>query len=397
MIIPDINALQDLERDVCVIGAGPVGMSLALELSRRGKTVLLLESGGAGLRKDLQLLSDASIMDSSRHVPMRLAVQRRLGGASNLWGGRCVPMDPLDFEPRPVLYESTWPISAAALTPYLPTACDYLGCGKAVFEESMSGLEDPGDNFLVNRLERWSSRPNLRTAYLRELRESQRLTLCLLATVVGFAFEGDSLVRLVHLRGPNGAKAQVRVREVVLAAGGLESTRLLLAIQREAPDRFGGSEGPLGRYYMGHLTGSVASIVIQSPELDAGMDYFNDALGYCVRRRFWANPELQRRLGLTNMTLRTEFPPTYDASHGNGVLSLAYLGLSFPPLGRLLVPEVVRRTHLGDESGASVPTPAQPGQRFPTRGGVLSQIFLSSLHVSQPHAQFLRTMPEPTV
>jgi len=106
---------------------------------------------------------------------------------------------------------------------------------------------------------------------------------------------------------------------------------------------------------MGHLTGSVASVVIESPELDAGLDYFNDARGYCVRRRFWANPELQRRLGLTNMTLRTEFPPTYDASHGNGVLSLAYLGLSFPALARLLVPEVVRRAHLGDESLHSAP------------------------------------------
>jgi len=165
---------------------------------------------------------------------------------------------------------------------------------------------------------------------------------------VGFRFKADNSVRLVHLRGPDGAKAEVRVREVVLAAGGLGNARLLLSIQREAPNRFGGPDGPLGRYYMGHLTGRVASIDIQSRALDAGLDYFNDARGYCVRRRFWPSPDLQRRKRLSNITLRTEFPPTHDASHGNGVLSLAYLGLSFPRLGRLLVPEVIRRSHVGD-------------------------------------------------
>jgi hypothetical protein len=348
MIIPNINALDDLERDVCVIGAGPVGIALALELSRRGKTVLLLESGAEGVRKDVQSLSDASIADVNQHVPVNLGSQRRVGGTSNLWGGRCVTMDPLDFEPRPVLNESIWPISAADLTPFLPAACDYVGCGEATFEKPIPGLANVNADFRVNRLERWSKRPNLRKAYLREIRESRRLALCLLATAVGFKFDSDNIVRFVYLRGPDGAKAQVRVREVVLAAGGLGNARLLLAMQREAPNRFGGPDGPLGRYYMGHLTGKVASVVIQSPALDAGLDYFNDARGYCIRRRFWPSPELQRLRGLSNITLRTEFPPTYDASHGDGVLSLAYLGLSFPGLGRLLVPEVIRRSHVGD-------------------------------------------------
>ena len=135
---------------------------------------------------------------------------------------------------------------------------------------------------------------------------------------------------------------------MVLAAGGLENTRLLLEIQRKAPGRFCGPDGPLGRYYMGHLTGSISNIVIQSPILDAGLDYFNDADGYSVRRRFWPNAELQRLHRLSNITLRTEFPPTSDPSHGNGVLSLAYFGLLFRPLARHLVPEVVRQTHLGN-------------------------------------------------
>jgi hypothetical protein len=356
MIIPNLRALNTtVERDVCVIGAGPVGIALALELSRLGKTVLLLESGAAGARKDLQLLSDANIADPSQHVPMEMAVQRRLGGTSNLWGGRCVPMDALDFEARPLLNLSGWPIKAKDLAPFLPAACDYLGCGEAVFSSAIPTPRNVSADFRIDHLERWSSRPNIRTTYLRKLHQSRALTLCLLATAVGFDFDRDNLVRSVALRGPDGAKAQVKVRNVVLASGGLENTRLLLAIQREAPRRFGGPDGPLGRYYMGHLTGSVANIVIHSPVLDKGLDYFNDAQGYCLRRRFWPSPDLQQRIGLTNITLRTEFAPTYDPDHGNGVLSLAYLGLSLPYLGRLFTSEAVRRMHLGDGSVGRAP------------------------------------------
>ncbi len=170
----------------------------------------------------------------------------------------------------------------------------------------------------------------------------------MLATAVGFTFDIDGLVRFVHLRGPGDVKAKVRARQIVLAAGGLENARLLLAVQKEAPNRFGGPDGPLGRYYMGHLRGSVANIVIHSPVLDEGLDYFNDESGYCVRRHFWPSPELQRRQGLTNVTLQPEFPAIHDPSHGNGILSLAYLGLSIPQLGRLLVPETIRQLYLGD-------------------------------------------------
>jgi choline dehydrogenase-like flavoprotein len=351
MIFPNLSALDHVDRDVCVIGSGPVGMVLALELSRRGKTVLLLESGGAESREDVQSLSDANIADSSTHVPMNIAVQRRLGGTSNLWGGRCVPMDALDFKPRPVLNQSTWPISEADLTSFLPAACNYLGCGEAIFEKAVPDLENLDEDFRVDRLDRWSSRPAIRTTHLAELRKSRQLALCLLATVVGFKFDGDSLVREIHAQGPDGVKVAIKVREVVLAAGGVENARLLLEMQRTAPNRFGGPDGPLGRYYMGHLAGSIADIVIQSPALNTGLDYFNDERGFCVRRRFWPSPELQRRLGLTNMTLRTEFPSMSDPSHGNGVLSLAYLGLSFAPVGRRLVAEVIRQTHLGGAVG----------------------------------------------
>jgi hypothetical protein len=166
MICPNIQALSNVEPDICVIGAGPVGIPLALELARRGKTVLLLESGSTAVRKDLQLLSETSIMDLKQHFSMDLAMQRRLGGTSNLWGGRCVPMDALDFEPRALLNQCGWPITATDVQPFLPLACDYLGCGEAVFETSIPTLNNSRADFRSDCLERWSLCPNLRTAWI---------------------------------------------------------------------------------------------------------------------------------------------------------------------------------------------------------------------------------------
>src|SRR3954447_24117357 len=98
MIATGLLGLDGSSQDVCVIGAGPVGISLALELAEHGRSVLLLESGGTRASADAQRLSDAEIANGKVHVPMDIAVQRSLGGASNLWGGRCVSFEPIDFE-----------------------------------------------------------------------------------------------------------------------------------------------------------------------------------------------------------------------------------------------------------------------------------------------------------
>ena len=93
MMTMGLQGLDGSIQDICVVGAGPVGIALALELARRGRSVLLLESGDSRRTLDAQLLSDAEIADTRVHVPMDLAVHRGLGGASNLWGGRCVALN----------------------------------------------------------------------------------------------------------------------------------------------------------------------------------------------------------------------------------------------------------------------------------------------------------------
>jgi choline dehydrogenase-like flavoprotein len=114
---PRLAALREFAADVLVIGSGPVGIVTALALMGRGFRVLVLESGGAGPEPAAEDLAVAENLDPDSHFEPHTAVGRRLGGTSNLWAGRCLPFDPIDFRDRPWLGTPAWPIGPADLAP----------------------------------------------------------------------------------------------------------------------------------------------------------------------------------------------------------------------------------------------------------------------------------------
>lgn len=162
-----------------------------------------------------------------------------------------------------------------------------------------------------------------------------------------FEFASDGRVAHVLVSDPTGKRSRIRARGIVLAAGGLENARLLLAAQTETTNRFGGESGPLGRYYMGHLYGSAAEVIFHSTALDASMDYFQDTTGYYVRRRFTPTASLQQQMGLINAALWPEFPAIHDPAHRDGILSFAWLSLAMPWIGRRVLVELIRRHYVG--------------------------------------------------
>lgn len=348
MITKGLAGLEGTRHPICVVGAGPVGLSLALELERTGQRVLLLESGDMGPTPAAQALSDAEIVDTALHVPMDIGVQRSLGGTSNLWGGRCVPFAPIDFQTRPAVPHSGWPISMADVAPFLPAACAYIGCGQAVFEQDLPGFTPADTDFNFEKVERWSRRPRFTDMYTKRLQDSAAIDLRLCATVTGLTFGPDGRVTTLLLR--NGeTSASVVADRIVLATGGLETSRLLLAARRDAPNRFGGEDGPLGRFYMGHLYGIAAEMELNDPTVESSIEYFRDPDGFYLRRRFTPSEDLQQRMGLSNGSLWPDYPLIRDPAHRNGILSLAYLALSVPPLGRRIVAESIRQHYVGDD------------------------------------------------
>src|SRR5215469_14264840 len=107
---------------------------MALEAARSGIDVLLIESGFKSFHSDVQDLGQAEVADPKLHSPMSLTTRRQVGGTSVIWGGRCVPFDEVDFDHRPYIGAAQWPVSYEQMRTYFQRACDWLACGRAVFE-----------------------------------------------------------------------------------------------------------------------------------------------------------------------------------------------------------------------------------------------------------------------
>jgi choline dehydrogenase-like flavoprotein len=341
-----------------VVGAGPAGIVTALEVANAGFDVLLIESGERRYEPTIQRLADAAEWDRHRHAPMSMATRRQVGGASVIWGGRCVPFDPVDFDSRDFNAHSSWPLTYEEVVPFFQRACDWLRCGRAVFEARaidhlacktlVPGLAD-GD-VRASSLERWSLPTNFGREYASRLKQSPwiRLITGLTCTEVVRSAD-DSRVEGLEARTLGGTRVGIKARRYVIACGGLESTRLLLASRRGPRDEgLGNHSGHLGRWYMGHLEGVVANVCFTTPSRDTIYGYEQDVDGVYVRRRLSFSREFMLREGLPNIVAWLANPSPADPMHGSGPLSFAYLALA-SSLGPLLAPDAQRRSLTGDD------------------------------------------------
>jgi choline dehydrogenase-like flavoprotein len=331
---------------VLVVGAGPAGIVQALELRRHGIEVTMLAGGSDGFNAEFQALADAEIADPRRHAPMQIAVRRALGGTSLLWGGRCVPFDDIDFADRPHVPLGGWPIGHDEIRPWYDIGMRYLNAGAKEFSAPIPSLGAMAD-CRIDRLERWSEQRNLRQLHADALERDPGLKIILGAVATGIEIDPvTGLAKGLTVCLLSGQRMTMRARAIVLACGGLETTRLMLAAQMTQPRLFGSAEGMLGRVYMAHFEGRIADIVFTPAMPDDAFDFFIDASDRYARRRITINAETQQRCGLLNMAAWPDNPLLSRPEHQSAILSLAYLSLATPGLGHSLEPEAIRRKYL---------------------------------------------------
>ena len=103
MPVRDLRAISSderLEADFCIVGSGPAGATIALELARTKAKVLLVESGGLKRDAATDALNEIENVGWPRVMDQWLVRNRMLGGTSNTWAGRCAAFDDVDYEPR---------------------------------------------------------------------------------------------------------------------------------------------------------------------------------------------------------------------------------------------------------------------------------------------------------
>ena len=362
------------EFDCCIVGAGPVGLSLALEAADAGLRVLLLDAGAATGREDAAAKAarpPGYVLDPATHAPLELTTGRGIGGSSWLWGGRCVQFDALDFQPRDYIAGSGWPITEADVSPWAAAAAEYLDCGVPTFRSDAAEW-DGLSQVSVTKLERWARQPKLAARLGARATEHPGISALCEATVIDIGFDetGTGVAHLLVLHGRD--RVEVRASSFVLACGGLETTRLLLSVQRRLPNHFGGVDGPLGRYYMGHLSGSIANIQLTDTSDIRDLDFALDDHNVYVRRRFTFSDRIKRERRLLNTSFYADNPPFYDARHRNATLSLVFLALSIAPIGRRLIAEGIRLRHIGPPPRRYAPHVANIAKRpFRAAGDVV--------------------------
>jgi choline dehydrogenase-like flavoprotein len=260
---------QELPRyDVCIVGAGAAGITLALELEATGRRVCLLEAGGSSYEAAAQRLYEGQVVGQPYPL-LRDTRVSALGGSTTVWAGWCRPLEALDFERRDWCGACGWPFSLDQLRPYYARA--HTHCGLAEFDY------DP---------ERWTSvlgsvRLLARDAtisneifhvniqdfgerYRERLVRAKTIDLVLHAPVTRLRMDGRHCTA-VEVRTLNGHELAVSADRFVLAAGGVENPRLLLLSAVE-PDRApGNGHGLVGRYFTDHAFVDPGWLVLREP------------------------------------------------------------------------------------------------------------------------------------
>jgi choline dehydrogenase-like flavoprotein len=263
-----LSAVHSLRADIAIIGAGAAGMAIACELEGAGISVLLLESGGRRLHRESQALNEAETLGLRASSP-KYSRFRCLGGSTARWGGQCRPLDAVDFEPR---FGSGWPFSLDEMRPYYRRAADI--CRLPVsFDDtawSVGPFATPPRRGNLEKITYLFSYPrDFGQLYTARLAASQNVRVLLHATVTHIQLARNlRTVSGLTMVTSDGKQVQVSAGRIVLAGGGIENARLLLASNDVARRGIGNEHDLVGRYFMDHPYAFVGVFSPRGPHPD---------------------------------------------------------------------------------------------------------------------------------
>jgi choline dehydrogenase-like flavoprotein len=250
-----------IDADLCIIGSGAAGMTVALQLDGSAQSVCLVESGGEQPDEDTQALYELDAVG----YPVRqnfMSRARYFGGTSNLWAGRNMRMSPIDFERRDWVPHSGWPIPYEDVRRYYATADRILDLPS---DETAAAVVSDARSHGVARLlfdqsgfeptvALWAKKPvRFGTAYGRRLHASRNTSVVLHASVTSLDLDaGGHRIEACNARTLGGRAIRFRARRFVLACGGLETPRLLLASRAVQANGIGNEHDLVGRFFMDH-------------------------------------------------------------------------------------------------------------------------------------------------
>lgn len=371
-----LPAGSTLQADICIVGAGVAGISIAREFIGRSEKVVLLEGGGLEFTKSLRnlptvlrrhFLGEQALTRGRNagepYYPLRFTRVRAFGGSSRAWherrGVHARPLDAVDFETRDGLPEHGWPIDRAQLIPYYERAQQVCGLGPFAYdtktwETQGCGAPLPLNPELVESVIFKFGRRSKFDRYEDDFARAGNVNLVLHANAVNLADEGGRVQR-IDCATLTGNRFRVQARTFVVAAGAIETARLLLASRDSQPAGIGNNRDLVGRCFMEHPDAAVGYL-IPHPELDrsAFRLYQHQPAGenLTVEAMFKLSDATLRKERLLNSVLRLQ--PTYQSGMTAAVRSAqvvrrsVHFGVPTPGLAKhalrsvLGAPQIIR-------------------------------------------------------
>lgn len=254
-MIHDLVGQGDLSRscDVLVIGGGTAGLVIANFLARSGVSTICLESGGLQQAEESHPLNEV-VQTGTPYAGAERGRFRCLGGTSTRWGGALIPFAAADLD------AARWPLSMNDLAVWVQEVEKVFKLTPGPYEDDL--LQDGTDTF-CSRQAKWPAFKNRNVFNLlfNETSSERGPTIWLNATAEKFSVDGGEL-REVCAKAPDGSSLTIRAKDVVLAAGAIESTRILLLIDKQNGNLVSEASPSLGKYFHDHLSCTVAKLEV---------------------------------------------------------------------------------------------------------------------------------------
>jgi choline dehydrogenase-like flavoprotein len=310
-----------LQSDVVVVGSGPAGLTLAQELASHSIKVTLLEAGG----KNHNRADNAALDGDGSGAPFPLVRSRRrgFGGTSGHWepetGLRVRPLDAIDFDARPGRPNDSWPFRPDELAPHYERAHEIIGLRSGYTPDRWFTAGSPTPLA-------WDGGPQLamfqfadHDCFVRRyeaIQGSRHIDLVFRAAVGEIVLGGDgSAVERMVVFGEHGRRWDVKAKVFVLACGGIDNARILLA----SPGRTGAGVGNefdnVGRYFMDHLSVDTGVIVPRAPISAGVFGHHRNGSGH-YQPMLWLGSDVIAREGLPNAAFWVEERPSRYTSDG---------------------------------------------------------------------------------
>jgi choline dehydrogenase-like flavoprotein len=291
-----------IEGDICIVGAGAAGITLALQFLNSSVKIILLEGGGFDYEPAMQDL----YRGKNAGLPYYSLESSRLhyfGGTTGHWAGYCSEYDAIDFKKREWVPDSGWPISRSELDPYYQRASRILELQTSLPDaNTMKSSFEFDRNVIRNKM--WYFSPPVRFGkkYRDTIINAGNITLYTYANVTNIiANENVFSVRELTVKNLAGKQHRVRAKKFVLACCAIQNARLLLASNTQAKKGLGNDNDLVGRHFMEHLEMNAADLFLPRP---ASLDLYRLQFFYTtIRAELALTESRQKELQILNGTV----------------------------------------------------------------------------------------------